>query len=141
VSITGYGRDEPKGHWVAFGDDAGAAAGLCQVMRRATGDLQFLGDAIADPLTGIHAAVAAWRSWCSGGGRLIALALADTAAASLAEALRDCGPDGLNRSLVAWWNIVRARQPAPGPVRKAVGSVHVMGADTEAVLAEDNGSC
>src|SRR5262249_36579837 len=28
VSINGYGRDEPQENWIAFGDDAGVAAGL-----------------------------------------------------------------------------------------------------------------
>ena len=28
IGITGYGRDEPAGNWVAFGDDAGSRPGL-----------------------------------------------------------------------------------------------------------------
>ncbi len=77
ISITGYGRGEAEQNWVAYGDDAGVAAGLSQLMYQASGHRVFVGDAIADPLTGIHAALAAWASYMSGGGRLISLALHD----------------------------------------------------------------
>ena len=40
----------------------------------------FCADAIADPLTGLHAALAAWVSYLQGGGRLLSLALADVVA-------------------------------------------------------------
>src|SRR3546814_4553429 len=45
------------------------------LQRRASGEAVFIGDAIADPLTGLHAAVAAWASHRSGGGRLLSIAL------------------------------------------------------------------
>jgi hypothetical protein len=72
VSITGHGRDQDR---VGFGDDAAAAGGLV-----AAGC--FLGDAIADPLTGIHAALAAWAGVLQGGGRLIDVSLAGVAASA-----------------------------------------------------------
>ncbi len=43
----------------------------------------FCGDAIADPLTGLHGAVAAWASWREGGGALIELSLRDVVAHGL----------------------------------------------------------
>lgn len=80
VSITGYGRDDDR---IAFGDDAAVAAGLTG----AGGDGPvFLGDAIADPVTGIHAAHAAARSLAAGGGDLIAVSMAGCAARLTAEA-------------------------------------------------------
>lgn len=137
VSITGYGRDEPQANWIAFGDDAGVAAGLSQVMRTATGDVQILGDAIADPLTGIRAALAAWQSWQSGRGRLITLALADVAAASLAEERSDLGREGLHRAFADWWAAVRGLRLDPGTdVRVVTEAVHALGEDTHSVLAE-----
>ncbi len=66
VSITGYGRPAPRGDWVAFGDDAAVAAGLFAV--DATGAPLFVGDALADPLAGLHAAVAALAGVRLGGG-------------------------------------------------------------------------
>lgn len=77
VSITGYGRQSPQADWVGFGDDVGVAAGLSWIMRVATGEPLFCGDAIADPLTGMHAALAAWASYINGGGQLISLPMRD----------------------------------------------------------------
>jgi hypothetical protein len=78
VSITGYGRGEPRENWIAYGDDAGVAAGLSAILHEVTGDWLLCGDAIADPLTGLHAALAGWAGWLSGGGRLFDLALERT---------------------------------------------------------------
>lgn len=73
VSITGHGRAQEER--VAFGDDAAAAGGLVV-------DGCFVADAVADPLTGVHAAVAAWAGVLSGGARLIDISLAGVAAAA-----------------------------------------------------------
>ncbi len=80
VSITGYGRREPEAGWVAFGDDAGVAAGLALATAGPGNEPLFCADAVADPLTGLHAALAAWATWQAGGGALLDLALADVAA-------------------------------------------------------------
>lgn len=77
ISINGYGRSAPQSEWVAFGDDAGVAAGLSSLMHTATGERHFVGDAIADPLTGMHAALAAWSAYQNGGGRLLSLPMRD----------------------------------------------------------------
>lgn len=77
ISINGYGRSAPQADWVAFGDDAGVAAGLSSLMHTATGERLFVGDAVADPLTGMHAALAAWSAYQNGGGRLLSLPMRD----------------------------------------------------------------
>lgn len=79
LSITGHGRDPVRENWIAYGDDAGVAAGLSAIMREATGQELIVGDAIADPLTGVHAALAAWATWRGGGG-LVSLSLSGVAA-------------------------------------------------------------
>jgi hypothetical protein len=79
LSLTGYGRGDPSPGRVAFGDDAGAAAGLAVATGDADGPL-FCGDAIADPLAGLHAALAAAASLRAGGGHLLDVALHDVAA-------------------------------------------------------------
>jgi len=56
ISITGYGRCEPQANWIAFGDDAAIAAGLFEIVDNKP---VFIGDAIGDPLTGLHAALTA----------------------------------------------------------------------------------
>jgi len=83
ISITGYGRSGKDGARVAFGDDAGAAAGLADLMGKLNDSVPlFCGDAIADPLTGTCAALAAQTAWARGGG-LVELSLSTTTAAML----------------------------------------------------------
>lgn len=78
ISITAYGREGPWANYVGFGDDAAAAGGLLSQL----GDEApvFVGDAIADPLTGIAAATAALKALSEGGGILLDASLRETAA-------------------------------------------------------------
>lgn len=73
VSVTGYGRDDPAQR-VAFGDDAAVAGGL--VAWTAEHMPVFCGDAIADPLTGMFAALTALTASARGGGWLADVAMA-----------------------------------------------------------------
>jgi hypothetical protein len=59
TAITAH--DDPDR--VGFGDDAAVAAGVAAHMARVWGAPMFAGDAIADPLTGLHAALATWQMW------------------------------------------------------------------------------
>lgn len=77
LSITAYGRTGPWCNRVGFGDDAAAAAGL--VDRAADGAPSFVGDAIADPLTGLVAAALISDAVASGGGVLLDVALREVA--------------------------------------------------------------
>ena len=74
VSITGYGRSVDR---VAFGDDAAVAGGL--VAHDAGGPV-FLADAVADPLSGIAAAVAVDRALRAGGRWVIDTSMSEVAA-------------------------------------------------------------
>lgn len=83
VAVTGYGLGPglwagPSGNRVAFGDDAAAAAGL--VSRTADGEPRFAGDALADPLTGMVAAIGALLAIDNGGGTVVDAGLAPIAA-------------------------------------------------------------
>jgi len=80
ISITGYGREKDGGSRIAFGDDAGVAAGLTRKLASRCGRHVFCADAVADPLTGMHAALAGWASWRSGGGKLLDISLAGVVA-------------------------------------------------------------
>jgi crotonobetainyl-CoA:carnitine CoA-transferase CaiB-like acyl-CoA transferase len=109
VRITGYGSTGPWRNRVAFGDDAAVAGGLVEwdtparlgdgaaggLVERDTparlgdgaagGPIEpghppsFVGDAIADPLTGILAAAAALSGLEHGGGQVIDLAMREAA--------------------------------------------------------------
>ncbi|MCV7344758.1 CoA transferase [Mycolicibacterium rhodesiae] len=74
LRITGHGA---QSHRVAFGDDAAVAGGLVGIS--ASGPV-LCADAIADPLTGLEAALAVARSLRRGGGETIEIAMAGVAA-------------------------------------------------------------
>ena len=82
LRITGHGADGERANWVAFGDDAAVSGGL---VGGTDSDPTFCGDAIADPLTGLHAALAVAESLTRGGGELIELSMAAVAAAYAAD--------------------------------------------------------
>jgi hypothetical protein len=78
VAISGYGWLGEDSDRVAFGDDAAAAGGLVHwTPERAP---HFAGDAIADPLTGMAAALGALKSVRQGGGYVVDAPLSRTAA-------------------------------------------------------------
>jgi crotonobetainyl-CoA:carnitine CoA-transferase CaiB-like acyl-CoA transferase len=80
VAITGHGWAE--GHRVAFGDDAAAAGGLLRWTD--AGEPQFLGDALADPVTGLAAAIGALEALTGGGAVRVDAGLAPCAAGAAA---------------------------------------------------------
>lgn len=77
VRVTGHGTEASHADRVAFGDDAAVAGGLTTGPADAP---SFCGDAIADPLTGLHAAQAVLAAARRGGGELIDIAMAAVAA-------------------------------------------------------------
>jgi hypothetical protein len=77
VSITGHGRGSSQRDWVGFGDDAAVAGGL---LGWRGAEPHFIGDAVADPLTGIAAAGAVIDLLASGGRWLVDCSLAGVAA-------------------------------------------------------------
>jgi hypothetical protein len=74
LRVTGYGTKGERANRVAFGDDAAVAGGLVE-----TGPA-FVGDAIADPLTGLEATLAVFDTLSRGGGEIVEIALAEVAA-------------------------------------------------------------
>ena len=132
LTITGHGAEGEAANWVGFGDDCGVAGELSAALRAASGRPGFVGDAIADPLTGIRAAGAAWQGWASGRGGRIGLSMRGVVAEALAEA-RSENAAALDRALVAW--SAAAGSPFPIVRRRAVDRVSPLGADTLAELA------
>ncbi|WP_322754044.1 CoA transferase [Frankia sp. Cas3] len=163
VSITGYGRTGPWCQRVAFGDDAAAAAGLVAV--GPDGTPMFLADAVADPVTGLYAAVAALACVVGGGGgggggHHVDIALREAAGSLLGTRPRlprrdpgarwspdsdsdsDSGP-GLDGDRTGGWFVDAAGARAPVLLprhRTPPGPAPALGADTARVLAELAGS-
>lgn len=110
LRINGYEAPRP-----AFGDDAAVAGGL---VGAAAGGPVFCGDAIADPLTGLEAALAVIESRLRGGGELIEVSMASVAA----------GYAALPTTASVTDRTAPAPQPPPAPAVAAE-----LGADNDAV--------
>ncbi|HEY0973250.1 MAG TPA: CoA transferase, partial [Solimonas sp.] len=147
IALSGYGRPEPQAQWIAYGDDAGIAAGLGWLMRQVTGGAaesvtggvtgrpMFVGDAIADPIAGLHAALAAWAGWQAGGGGLIDLSLVEVLRHVIGfEAPADA--EGWRARAVQWRAVVRDADIAVPSARAPAGPAPALGADNAAVFAD-----
>ena len=104
LSITGYGTGDVATR-VAFGDDAAVAGGL--VGRSAHGPV-FCADAVADPLTGLHAALSVVDALHRGGGEIVRVAMAAVAAGYAALP-----------TLSSEWRVPVDPPVAPAPVPRA----------------------
>ncbi len=127
ISITGHGGRGDAAHRIGFGDDCSVAGGLSAALREASGTSGFVGDAIADPLTGISAARLAWDQWASGTGARIMLSMSGVVAAALAdEKARDrmALEDALHS-----WAAMRGR-PFPHTPSRPAHKAQPFGADT-----------
>lgn len=131
ISITGYGRVGPWRNRVALGDDAAAAAGFVTIEDE-EGPPMFCADAIADPVTGLHAAVVALAAVAGGRSGTTDIAMREVVSHVMSYG-RQGRPDGRHG---------RPSQPtdfgsvAPPRSRTPTRTAAPMGADTDAVLAE-----
>lgn len=135
ISITGHGRAPGREQWIAYGDDAGVAAGLSAVQRVASGETAFVGDAVADPLTGLHAALLAWSSWRARRGGLFSVSLAQVVAHCIAFAPP---PEGWAARAQEWMAVLaRAAMPAAAPRARPVRALaRELGADSAGILGQ-----
>lgn len=136
VSITGYGRTPERAMRIAYGDDAGVAAGLSAQLLQQYGKPAICGDAIADPLAGTHAALAALAGWCSGGGYLMDVALQPVVYHCMRTATVPCGKvrqDGERWKLL----LDRHEFPVLSPRARIVTTrAPALGADTDDICQE-----
>lgn len=109
LRITGHGVGCEQANWVAFGDDAAVAGGL---VGAGAGGPVFCVDAIADPLTGLHAALSVTESLARGGGEVLDVAMAGIAAT---YAQLPTGPTDGGRPALP------PRPPPPSPPAAALG--------------------
>jgi hypothetical protein len=136
VTITAHGAVGEAANWVGFGDDCAVAGGLSAALRSATGHTGmpatgFVGDAIADPLTGLLAALVAWETWASRRGGRFVLAMSHVVAQCLAKA-REQDPLALESSLTAWR--AAAGKPFPTVTRRSIGALASFGEHTRTYL-------
>jgi hypothetical protein len=135
LTITGHGATGDAANWVGIGHDCGVAGGLSRAMLDASGDVGFVGDAIADPLTGILAAIEGWQAYRGGRAKRIGFALGACVARALAEE-RAFDTAMLDDELRAW----RAAEGQPFPhyrPREVEEELRPLGADNAAWLAAD----
>jgi len=93
ASITGYGY---AGEWrdrVAFGDDAAVAGGLAVAAGGPDAPV-FVGDASADPLAGMHAALAVSRCLEEPRGAFVDVSMRDAVGEALGAAMGDAVAGG-----------------------------------------------
>lgn len=134
LTVTGHGASGDAAHWVGIGHDCGVAGGLTKALLEATGEVAFVGDAIADPLTGIVAAIEGWRAYLAGEARRIGFSLSAVSALALAEELAH-DPAALDDELRAW----RAAEGEPFPYhrpRQPHTALRPFGADNATWLGE-----
>jgi crotonobetainyl-CoA:carnitine CoA-transferase CaiB-like acyl-CoA transferase len=133
VSITAAGRGSSR---VGFGDDVAAGAGL--VAWTEAGTPVFVGDAIADPLTGLTAAALAMTAPTDGSGMLWDVSMTDVVAATLEPAMAAAPSPAARRRDGGWWLATDRGPAAVGePERRTpTGLARPPGADTAELLAE-----
>ena len=129
LRFLAHGDDENR---IGFGDDIGVAAGLPTVLEKASGEPLMVGDAIADPLSGLHGALAAWASWQAGGGELLTVSMRDV----VRRAMGDLGSVDLAGRQAEWQALAQDCKLEPYALREPSGKAEPLGESTSQVLAE-----
>jgi hypothetical protein len=137
LTITGHGAIGEAANWVGFGDDCAVSGGLSAALSAACGQTGFVGDAIADPLTGLCAALVAWEAWAARRGGRFGLSMSQVVAQSLAAAARE-DTGALNSALTAW--SAAAGQPFPTVDRRPIGVVPAFGEHTRSYMPNHRGA-
>ncbi len=95
----------------------------------------FVGDAITDPLGGLHGALAAWACWMNGGG-MIDLSLYKVLGFALSQdpLIRAFNKNNLIRRTSDWTKILNMSDENMYPVRKASKPAPPPGHNNEEIL-------
>lgn len=126
VRLTAYGQSENR---IGFGDDIGISAGLSTIMEQAHHEPCFVGDAIADPINGLHLALAIQAGLNQGGGAVIDLAMRDVLRYAMGNIAED-----LSEIAQEWQAIVDEDKESFYELRQPRGAVKPLGADNAAWL-------
>jgi len=124
--ITAYGGGENR---IGFGDDIAIAAGTSAIMNAAHGESCFVGDALADPVNGLHLTLAIWAYYQQGGGVVIDMSMQDVLRYAF-------GQLGDMKTVAQEWAEIAAVDDAPlYPLRRTRRRVHELGEDTKQILS------
>lgn len=134
LSVTGHGASGEPANWVGIGNDCGVTAGMSRAMAEAGGGIGYVGDAIADPLTGIVAAREGLAALRGGVAQRIGLSMSAITAMALAEE-RTHDRALIDAELRSWGQSFGHPFPRV-PARMLQAPVRPIGADT----AEWNGA-
>lgn len=132
LTVTGHGATGEAASWTGIGNDCAVAAGLSRALAEASGEIGYVGDAIADPLTGIIAAREGWHAYRHGEACRIGFAMSAITARALAEE-RAHDPALLDAELRGWGAAIGRRFPHV-PRRPLLAPVREFGADTARYL-------
>jgi CoA-transferase family III len=132
LSVTGHGARGEAAMWTGIGNDCGVAGGLSRAMADAGGEIGFVGDAIADPLTGITAALNGRRAYRSGKAQRLGFAMSAITAQALAEE-RAFDTPAVEAELRAW-SAAQGLPFAKVSRRPMYAKVRDFGADTAGYL-------
>jgi hypothetical protein len=132
LTITGHGASGEQADWIGLGHDCGVAGGLSKALAEAAGKPGYVGDAIADPLTGIFAALEGWRAWKRGQACRLGFSMSGIAALALAEE-RAHDPALLEWELQAWGAAIGEPFPAVA-MRPVTGETRAPGTDNRSFL-------
>ncbi len=125
--LTAYGRDQNR---IGFGDDIAISTGLSTIMDKAWGEPCFVGDALADPVNGLHLALAIWGFYQKGGGTVIDMNMRDC----LRYALGDLGASKDMKGRAKEWSSLAAEDTLSlYTLRRTSRRVHDLGEDNLAV--------
>lgn len=128
LRLLAYGDDETR---IGFGDDIGVSAGLPSVMEKSWGQACMVGDAIADPLSGLYAALAIVAKWQQSGGCLLELSMRDV----VRHAMQIDGANDLVSIARSWQAIANEDGSDLYPMRPAEGKAAALGEHTAEILA------
>ena len=124
--LTAYGQSSNR---IGFGDDIGVAAGLSEIMRQTYGRNCFVGDAIADPVNGLHLALVIYALYQQGGGAIIDLSMRDVLRYAMGNIeLRD-----LEKRANRWGAILQKSDTNLYPIRNIKSHAKALGADTHSL--------
>lgn len=132
ITVTGHGARGEMANWVGIGNDCGVAGGLTRAMADSGGGIGYVGDAIADPLTGIVAAREALKALRNGEARRIGFAMSAIAEMALAE--EQAFDSASIASELRDWGRAMGRQFPPLVRRSMDAPVRPLGADTARFL-------